>query len=150
MLRRDGMLAMIEPGMSPVAYLFYRYLHQEPADISVASFAGTAAKASRDPFDANQAILTLLFEDANRLRLNELVPELRVRQVDWLSLFGFPLSGGFKPWCLIPPQLALALVKVENRLPSNIRRFFGFRILTSLEKAMRLPSRMENCVRLPR
>lgn len=34
-LRPHGVLAMIEPGMSPMAYPFYRHLHQEPADMRV-------------------------------------------------------------------------------------------------------------------
>jgi SAM-dependent methyltransferase len=133
-LRPRGVLAMIEPGMSPVAYPFYRYLHQEPADMSIDPFALTPAKRPRDPFDANQAIPTLLFDAGNRQRLNELVPELIVRHVDWLSLFAFPLSGGFKPWSLIPSQLAAAVVKFEDALPIAIRRFFGFRIFAALEK----------------
>jgi len=133
-LRPNGVLAMIEPGMSPVAYPFCRYLHQEPVDIHADPFAPMQARPQRDPFDANQAIPTLLFDAANRRRLSELVPELTVRHVDWLSLFAFPLSGGFKPWSLIPSQLAAALVKFEDALPMAVRRFFGFRIFATLQK----------------
>jgi SAM-dependent methyltransferase len=133
-LRPRGVLAMIEPGMSPVAYPFYRYLHQEPVDMSIDPLSSVPATSQRDPFDANQAIPTLLFNAANRPRLSELVPELTVRHVDWLSLFAFPLSGGFKPWCLIPSQLAAAVIKFEDILPIAIRRFFGFRIFATLEK----------------
>jgi SAM-dependent methyltransferase len=132
-LRSQGVLAMIEPGMSPVAYPFYRWLHQEPADMRADPFAAMT-KSSRDPFDANQAIPTLLFDPANRARLNETVPELRVTRVDWLSLFAFPLSGGFKPWCLVPAQLATGLVRLEDRFPFPLRRFFGFRIFAALQK----------------
>jgi hypothetical protein len=92
------------------------------------------AKSSRDPYDANQAIPTLLFSGANRSRLNELVPKLIIRQVGWLSLFAFPLSGGFKSWCLMPSQLAMALVRFEDRLPDPVRKFFGFRIFAALQK----------------
>jgi SAM-dependent methyltransferase len=133
-LRPRGVLAMIEPGMSPIAYPFYRYLHQEPADMGIDPFSEMPIKRPRDPFDANQAIPTLLLDAANRPRLSELVPELTVRHVDWLSLFAFPLSGGFKRWCLIPAQLAAAVVKFEDSLPNTIRRFFGFRIFAVLEK----------------
>jgi SAM-dependent methyltransferase len=133
-LRPRGVLAMIEPGMSPVAYPFYRYLHQEPADMGIDPFSEMPIKRPRDPFDANQAIPTLLLDIANRPRLSELVPELTVRHVDWLSLFAFPLSGGFKPWCLISSRLAAAFVEFEDSLPITIRRFFGFRIFATLEK----------------
>ena len=87
---------MIEPGMSPIAHPFYHYLHHEPVNMRVNLFVATPAESSRDPFDANQATPTLLFNPANRARLNEMIPELTVRQIDWLSLFAFPLSGGFK------------------------------------------------------
>jgi SAM-dependent methyltransferase len=133
-LRPGGVLAMIEPGMSTVAYPFYHYLHQEPADMRVDPFLPGPAKSSRDPYDANQAIPTLLFSGANRSRLNELVPKLIIRQVGWLSLFAFPLSGGFKSWCLMPSQLAMALVRFEDRLPDPVRKFFGFRIFAALQK----------------
>lgn len=133
-LRSGGILAMIEPGMSTVAYPFYRYLHQEPAEMGTDPFSPGPTKASRDPYDANQAIPTLLFSDANRWRLNELVPELTVCHVDWLSLFAFPLSGGFKRWCLIPSQFAGALIKFEDRLPRSVQEFFGFRIFVTLQR----------------
>jgi SAM-dependent methyltransferase len=133
-LRPGGVLAMIEPGMSPIAYPFYRYLHQEPADMRVDPLLLGPTKLSRDPYDANQAIPTLLFSGANRSRLNELEPELTLRQIDWLSLFAFPLSGGFKSWCLIPSQLAGALVKFESRLPRAVQKFLGFRIFAAMQK----------------
>jgi SAM-dependent methyltransferase len=43
-LRPKGVLAMIEPGMSPIAYPFYGYLHQEHADMGDRSFLGDADK----------------------------------------------------------------------------------------------------------
>jgi SAM-dependent methyltransferase len=99
-LCRGGVLAMIEPDMSPIAYPFYNYLHQEPVDMRVDPFLPGPVKSSRDPYDANQAIPTLLFRSANRPRLNELLPELTIRQVDWLSLFAFPLVGASSPGAL--------------------------------------------------
>lgn len=133
-LRPGGVVAMIEPGMSTLAYPFYRYIHQEPADMRVDPFLSSPTRSSRDPYDGNQAIPTVLFRGTNRSRLTELVPRLRVRQIDWLGLFAFPLSGGFKSWCLIPSQLARALVKIEDRLPRPLQEFFGFRMLAVLQK----------------
>jgi len=133
-LRPGGVLAMIEPGISPVAYPFYRYLHQEPVDMRSDPFKSMPADPRRDPFDANQAIPTLLFSADNRQRLRELVPELTVRRVDWLSLFAFPLSGGFKPWGRSPLRLAAGLVRFEDMLPVAVRRFCGFRLFATLGK----------------
>jgi len=133
-LRGGGVLAMIEPGMSAIAYPFYRFLHQEPADMKVDPFSAGAARPSRDPYDANQAIPTLLFDEANRPRLKELVPGLKTRHVEWLSLFAYPLSGGFKRWCLCPSPLTEVVVRLEDGLPRPVRRFFGFRIFVVMQK----------------
>ena len=134
-LRPGGVLAMIEPGMSPVAYPFYDRIHQEPADMSVDPFAPPSTVGPRDPFDSNQAIPTLLFaRHRNRDALRQLVPEFEVRTVDWLSLIAFPLSGGFKSWCLIPARLAKPLVRLEDAMPAPLRRFFGFRLFTVLAR----------------
>jgi SAM-dependent methyltransferase len=134
-LQRGGVLAMIEPGMSTVAYPFYDKFHQEPADMSVDPFAPVTSSGPRDPFDSNQAIPTLLFRAQNRDALRRAVPELKVRSVDWLSLFAFPLSGGFKSWCLVPPGLARALVRMEDAMPTRVKRFFGFRLFAVLERS---------------
>lgn len=134
-LRPGGILAMIEPGMSTVAYPFYRHLHQEPADMSADAFQAPQPDATRDPFDSNQAIPTLLFaNEEGRFRLQRVVPELVLRKVEWLSLFVFPLSGGFKSWCLMPSFLAKPLISIENAMPAPVRRIFGFRLFVILER----------------
>jgi SAM-dependent methyltransferase len=134
-LRSGGVLAMIEPGMSTIAYPFYRYLHQEPADMKVDPFATAPARLSRDPYDANQAIPTLLYSETNCSRLNQLVAELKVRRIEWLSLFAYPLSGGLKRWCLCPSRMTEALVRFEDRLPHSVRAFFGFRLFVAMQKS---------------
>lgn len=134
-LRPGGVLAMIEPGMSPLARPFYARFHQEPVDMGANPFAPAAASGPRDPFDSNQAIPTLLFERPEaRSELARQVPELALRRVEWLSLLAYPLSGGFKPWCLVPAGLAQALVRLEDALPAVIRRFCGFRLFAVLER----------------
>jgi SAM-dependent methyltransferase len=133
-LKPGGVLAMIEPGMSTVAYPFYRHIHQEPADLGVDPFFVPEHSHLRDPFDANQAIPTLLFtRDTFKSKLQRCVPELSLRRIEWLSLFAYPLSGGFKRWCLVPPALAPGLIRLEDRMPAAVRRFFGFRLLVVLE-----------------
>lgn len=134
-LRRGGVLAMIEPGMSPLARPFYDRFHQEPVDMSANPFEPAASAGPRDPFDSNQAIPTLIFErPENRSELARRVPELALRRVEWLSLLAYPLSGGFKPWCLVPAGLAKALVAVEDALPAAVRRACGFRLFAVLER----------------
>ena len=134
-LRPGGILAMIEPGMSPVSFPFYDKFHQEPADMSVDPFLPTMSGEPRDPFDSNQAIPTLLFNRRqSRETLRRAVPDLEIRSVDWLSLIAFPLSGGFKSWCLVPSGLVRPLVRLEDAMPSPIKRLFGFRLFTVLAR----------------
>jgi SAM-dependent methyltransferase len=134
-LRPGGVVAMIEPGMSRLSHPFYRRFHREPADMSANPFAPRTAAGRRDPFDSNQAIPTLLFARAqNRGELQRLVPELRVTKVDWLGLFAFPLSGGFRRWSALPAGLASALIKFEDSLPAACRSLCGFRLFVTLER----------------
>ena len=72
-------------------------------------FATVVINPDRDPFDANQAIPSLLFAtEPARRRLEQTIPSLGVRSVDWLSLFAYPMSGGFQKWSLMPAALGRA------------------------------------------
>jgi SAM-dependent methyltransferase len=134
-LRPGGRLAMIEPGMSWLSYPFYRHLHQEPADMAVNPFDPIVATGKKDAFDSNQALPTLLFDRAeNRAQVRKIVPELSLVSLSWFSLFAFPLSGGFKPWCLLPAGLTAPLVRLEDSLPAAVRRRLGFRVFIVLEQ----------------
>ncbi len=96
-LKPGGRLAMIEPAMTTVARPFYDRFHEEPVDMNADAFAPVAINPDRDPFDANQAIPTLLFATAPaRGLVEQTIPSLRVRSVEWHSLFAYPMSGGFQ------------------------------------------------------
>ena len=126
---------MMEPGITPVSWWFYHFVHQEPVVLSQDPFAMTERQPGKDPFDSNQAIPTLMFgRDKGRARVAAMIPELRVTTVDWLSVGIYPLSGGFKPWCLVPKGWAARGIALEDRLPRFLRRTAGFRIFTVLER----------------
>ena len=134
-LAPGGRLAMMEPGITPVSWWFYHFVHQEPVVLSQDPFAMTARQPGKDPFDSNQAIPTLMFGSKRGLaRVGESVPEFRVTLVDWLSVAVYPLSGGFKPWCLVPKGLARSGIALEDKLPRFLRRTAGFRLFTVLER----------------
>ncbi len=126
---------MIEPAMTTVGKWFYDRFHEEPVDMTADPYAPVTIDPDRDPFDANQAIPTLLFGDAaSRARFESAVPSLRVRNVDWHSLFAYPLSGGFQPWSLIPGAAVAPMLAVERRLPRAIRKHLAFRMTVVLER----------------
>jgi SAM-dependent methyltransferase len=134
-LKRGGRLAMIEPAMTTIAREFYDRFHEEPVDMNADPFAPVAINPDRDPFDSNQAIPTLLFatEPARRL-VEQTVPSLRVRSVDWHSLFAYPMSGGFQRWSLIPGALVGPMLALERRVPIAIRKHLAFRMMVILER----------------
>jgi SAM-dependent methyltransferase len=134
-LKPSGRLAMIEPAMTILARKFYSHFHEEPVDMRADPFAPVVIDPDRDPFDANQAIPTLLFATATARRLVEqTIPSLRVRNVDWQSLFAYPMSGGFQKWSLIPGNLVRPMLALERRLPDFMRKHLSFRMMVVLER----------------
>lgn len=134
-LKPAGRLAMIEPAMTPLARRFYERFHDEPVDMTADPFAPVAINPARDPFDANQAIPMLLFATpAARRRVASAIPSLRVVSVRWLSLFAYPMSGGFQSWSLMPAALVRPTLSLEEKLPEAIRKQIAFRMMVVLER----------------
>jgi SAM-dependent methyltransferase len=134
-LKPGGRIVMIEPAMTTVARTFYDRFHEEPVDMNADAFAPVAINPDRDPFDANQAIPTLLFATAQaRRRVEQAIPSLLVRRVEWHSLFAYPMSGGFQEWSLIPASLVSPMLAFERMIPAPVRKHLGFRMLVVLER----------------
>lgn len=131
-LRPGGRLIVIEPAITPGSWPFYHFLHQERVDLKADAF-GTAPLCSFDPYDANQAVPTLMFV-RHPDRLDQVAPGLRLTRVEHLSLFAYPLSGGMKPWGLIPAALVETLLRLENRLAPVLGRLIGFRLMAVLDR----------------
>ena len=89
---------------------------------------------NRAPFDANQALPTLVFV-RHRKRLEQLLPTLHVHTCRFVSLFAYPLSGGFRSWSLLPAALAPKLLRLEDKLAPRLGRWLGFRLLVVCSKA---------------
>ena len=71
---------------------------------------------------------------AARRRVEERVPGLRMVSASWLSLFAYPLSGGFKRWTLIPEPIGRRLLELEKIVEAELERWFGFRTMIVLQK----------------
>jgi SAM-dependent methyltransferase len=134
-LKPGGRLAMIEPAMTTLARRFYENFHEEPVDMAADPFAPVVTNPDRDPFDANQAIPSLLFATpAARNRVEAAIPTLRVKRVEWLSLFAYPLSGGFQRWSLMPAALVRPMLAFEGAIPDAFRRQIAFRMMIVLDR----------------
>jgi SAM-dependent methyltransferase len=124
-----GRVVMLEPHVSPLSRLGYRF-HHERLELKGDGFAGSD---SPDPMDANLAQTTLAFfkqrdEYARRW------PELPVVDEQLLSFLVYPLSGGFTKRPLLPAALYRPLNAVERALTPALGRVAAFRSLVVLER----------------
>jgi SAM-dependent methyltransferase len=126
-LRSGGKLVVLEPAITPVSWMFYNFIHHEAVDMSQDPFQRVASSV-KDPYESNQAIPTLLFLKYQQ-RFHAIFPNLRVTKTELLSLFAYPLSGGFKKWSLIPQRLVSPMLRLEDRLNPLLGRLLAFRLL---------------------
>ena len=125
---------MVEPAITPLSYPFYHLLHEERVDMSWKPDPQCIPNLAKDPYDSNQAIPTLLFGKYKKIFGPDLNLPFTIKIKEYLSLFVYPLSGGFKRWNLIPAFLVKPLLKIDDFLASFLGPVFGFRLLVVLEK----------------
>ena len=90
-LRPGGHLVLIEPAITAGSYLFYKFLHHEPVKfVSLESMKH--ACSSSDPYDANQAIPTILSRNASSSILRHY--GLKGRETGEVRRICLSLSGG--------------------------------------------------------
>lgn len=133
-LARGGRIVLIEPAITPISRLLYRWFHPESIDMNADPLADGPLDPHREPFDANQAIPTLLW-GTHRHRFTEMFPRLRINHVGYISLMAYPLSGGFRAWSLIPSAAIPWLLNVERVMAPVIGRLTAFRVMAVLEKS---------------
>ena len=127
-----GRIIMVEPAITWGSTLFYRFLHQEPVRTSVDPLVDGSPDPARDPYDANQAIPTLMARDARRF--HAALPNLNIHGVEWFSLAVYPLSGGFKRWSLIPSGVVRHALRLERAVEPFLGRSLAFRMMMVIEK----------------
>jgi SAM-dependent methyltransferase len=133
-LGKGGRIVMIEPAITWGSTLFYRLLHEEPVRMRADPLADGRPDPGRNPYDANQAIPTLI-ATRHRDRFHRMFPNLRIIQANWFSFVVYPLSGGFKRWSLVPARLARAALAAERIFEPLLGRAAGFRVMLVIEQA---------------
>jgi SAM-dependent methyltransferase len=131
-LKPGGRVVIMDPYISVSSWPIYHFLHPEPVDFDQDPLALSPTQSGRNPFDANQAISTILFERSSR-RFQELYPNLKTLRHHRLAFFAYPLSGGFEHASLIPTWMMRPVLTVERFL-DVLSRYLAFRILVVLEK----------------
>lgn len=132
-LRPGGRIIMAEPGITFGSKLFYRLLHHEPVQMDADPLLEGAPDRTRNPYDSNQAIPTLL-ATTYREQFHSRFPNLRISETQWFSFVAYPFSGGFRPWSLMSEPMARVVLWLEKHIEGAIGRHFGFRLLTVVEK----------------
>ena len=132
-LKPGGRVIMVEPGITPVSKLLYKMGHEEPVEMGWDMNDPCKVDADKDPYDSNQAIPTILFKRDSQLFLAA-VKGFKINSSDWLSLFAYPLSGGFKSWSLLPYKWVHAILKIEEKILPFLGSLMAFRLMVVLEK----------------
>jgi SAM-dependent methyltransferase len=139
-LRPGGRVLMVEPAITWGSSLFYRLFHHEPVRTSAEILHEGEPDPSRDPYDSNQAVPTIL-ATRDCERFHRQFPDLRIARVDWFALAAYPLSGGFQRWSLVSERVALQLLRLERAIEPVVGRYMAFRMMLVIEKATSRASR---------
>lgn len=129
-LRPGGRILLVDPYISPMSFIIFKLLHPEPVDLSVDFFTDSEDTElfGRDPWDANQAMATVLFWKRKE-RFERQFPRLRIlsRQAfDWV----WPLTGGFSYPALVPPRWADWLFRISDwELANKVSAFHAFVVI---------------------
>ena len=132
-LRHGGRLVVCEPAITPLSRFFYKYFHSEPLDLKADPFGLGVHDPCREPFDANQAVPTLLFFREYK-RFHKTFSNLRVKHLCLTSFFAYPLSGGFRQWSLLPTKITAPLLQLESFLSPLLGKYMAFRMLVVVER----------------
>jgi SAM-dependent methyltransferase len=127
-LAPEGRLIYCEPAITPLGGLVYRLFHHEPVDMRADPLAEGPLTPGRDPYDSNQAIPTLL-TGRDRARLEAKVPSLPLVTLERFSFVAYLLSGGFRPWSLLPRFAAKPLLAAEWALRGVFGRLAALRLI---------------------
>ena len=131
-LNRNGRIILMEPYVSWVSFLVYRFLHQEGMAWNIDPFKKNSLDKNKNRFHGNQAIPTLVFE-RYRQRFVKNFPGLKIIKNERMDCMIYPLSGGFHNPSLCPLFLYSPLEYLEKRL-RHLNRFLAFRLFVVLEK----------------
>ena len=123
---------MMEPRITWGSGLFYRMFHDEP--VGMTADRGLL-DPDKDPYDANQAIPTPLFQGrACQAQFEAAFLDLAVKAVERLACIAYPLSGRFRSLSLIPVGAAGASGVLENILGPVLKPLMAFRLFVVFEK----------------
>ncbi len=130
-LREGGGLALLEPWITPLSWVVYRFLHQEGCRLSVDPWDPFPA-GGKDSFEGDAAVPWKMARDTGGRRWREL--GFAPPRVARLNAFAYLLSLGFRPASLLPLSLARPVMAVD-RATQPIAPLTALRAVLTWEKA---------------
>jgi SAM-dependent methyltransferase len=114
-LRPGGRLALVEPWVTPLSFLVYRFFHQESCSFSDPwkPFAATG-DITKAAFDGNAAVLPLVVRRTatdDWMNMGFLPP-----RVELVNGFAYLLTLGFRTTSLLPARAASAAIRLDHWL----------------------------------
>ncbi len=132
-LAPGGRVLLIEPYVSPVSYIAWRFFHDEDIDMNIDPLTPSASgRSSDDPWEANIALPTLIFW-WNVAAFRRRFPAFKIEYRRRFDLLLYPLSGGFERKRLVPLPL-VPLVSAMERLLTPLASLLAFRCMVVLER----------------
>jgi SAM-dependent methyltransferase len=131
-LRPGGRVALVEPWITPLSWVVYRFLHQEDCRLSVDPWRPFPGP-SKDSFDGDAALPWKIVRETKAAGWRDL--GLLAPGVVRVNAFGYLLSLGFRPASLLPPSLAGPVAAVD-RSTSVLAPLTALRAVMVWERAM--------------
>ncbi|MDH5740702.1 MAG: class I SAM-dependent methyltransferase [Nitrospira sp.] len=131
-LRVGGRIIIMDPYLSWISSPIYRWVHPEPVDCTEDPLLLKLPRVGRRPFDANQAVATILFE-RDRSGFHARYPGFSIQYLRRLACAAYPLSGGFDHPSLLPQWLLIPMLRLEHQL-ERWGRFLAFRMMVVIER----------------
>jgi len=135
-LKPGGRVVILDVFLSPVSWPIFRFLHPEPATLSIRPLNRQHDQPlfdPDDPWNSDQGMCRALFWKQKK-QLRRMYPRLKTVHRECFSTVLWPLSGGFEQKDRIP-VLALPLLRKLERALEKFGRLTGFRSLVALERA---------------
>lgn len=132
-----GRLVLVEPWVTPLSFIVYRWFHQEDLDLGVPSVVGAVGTEEcppqKHPFDANIAIPYKIFVE-EREQFEKRFPQLGLVKMELFSFFTYLATLGFRRRSLIPLSLYGPLMRFERATEKLWRRLAALRVLIVIER----------------
>lgn len=125
-LRSGGVIAMVEPWVSPWSRFIYRHLHHEPFEPEAERWDFPA----KGPLsDANGALPWILFQ-RDRKRFEAEFPGLRIEEIRPMMPFRYLVSGGVSMRSLMPGFMTSLWKQIENACEPQMKHLAMFSLIS--------------------